>query len=213
MDPQLRKLLEVTHEAWVDSGVDVKQLRGSDRVRCRRPHAPCGHASTPLARTAATPASEWLRAAYGIWVARLCVSAPRLQAAACLLCSSAHAHASWLTWLGAGAQVGVYLGCCGSEVHALWLGDINNITGYEQTGCVMSMFANRLSFTYDFKGPSKAVDTGARTGLIQTFVSLCLSASACAGNLAQVNCKRKVTYVHMSACCGRRRRQDSEGSP
>lgn len=32
MDPQLRKLLEVTHEAWVDSGVDVKQLRGSDKV-------------------------------------------------------------------------------------------------------------------------------------------------------------------------------------
>lgn len=56
--------------------------------------------------------------------------------------------------------MGVYLGCCGSETHALWLGDINNITGYEQTGCVMSMFANRLSFTYDFKGPSKAVDTG-----------------------------------------------------
>ena len=54
----------------------------------------------------------------------------------------------------------MYLGCCGSEVHALWLGDVNNITGYEQTGCTMSMFANRLSFTYDFKGPSKAVDTG-----------------------------------------------------
>ena len=62
--------------------------------------------------------------------------------------------------VGDGRQVGVYLGCCGSETHALWLGDINNITGYEQTGCVMSMFANRLSFTYDFKGPSKAVDTG-----------------------------------------------------
>ena len=55
----------------------------------------------------------------------------------------------------------MYLGCCGSEVHALWLGDVNNITGYEQTGCTMSMFANRLSFTYDFKGPSKAIDTGA----------------------------------------------------
>ena len=36
MDPQLRKLLEVTHEAWVDSGVDVKQLRGSDKVRERQ---------------------------------------------------------------------------------------------------------------------------------------------------------------------------------
>ena len=33
MDPQLRKLLEVTHEAWVDSGVDVKRLQGSDKAR------------------------------------------------------------------------------------------------------------------------------------------------------------------------------------
>ncbi|KAK9904717.1 hypothetical protein WJX75_001194 [Coccomyxa subellipsoidea] len=86
MDPQMRKLLEVTHEAFVDSGIDYKALRGSPRV-------------------------------------------------------------------------GVYLGCCGSEVHAMWLSDYNNITGYEQTGCTLSMFANRLSFFFDFKGPSKAVDT------------------------------------------------------
>ena len=71
----------------------------------------------------------------------------------------------------------MYLGCCGSEVHALWLGDINNITGYEQTGCTMSMFANRLSFTYDFKGPSKAVDTGASTtmhavSLVQVYLDV-----------------------------------------
>ncbi len=87
----MRKLLEVTHEAFVDSGVDYKSLRGSSRV-------------------------------------------------------------------------GVYLGCCGSEVHAMWLSDYNNITGYEQTGCTLSMFANRLSFFFDFKGPSKAVDTGAPQG-------------------------------------------------
>ena len=84
----MRKLLEVTHEAFIDSGVDYKALRGSSRV-------------------------------------------------------------------------GVYLGCCGSEVHAMWLSDYNSITGYEQTGCTLSMFANRLSFFFNFKGPSKAVDTGA----------------------------------------------------
>ncbi len=59
-------------------------------------------------------------------------------------------------------QVGVYVGCCGSELHAQWLSDIQGITGYEQTGCTLSMFANRLSFTFDFRGPSKAVDTGAQ---------------------------------------------------
>lgn len=67
---------------------------------------------------------------------------------------------SRLKYLWALLQVGVYLGVCGSEVHALWLGDVRNITGYEQTGCTMSMMANRLSFFYGFKGPSKAVDTG-----------------------------------------------------
>ena len=122
MDPQLRKLLEVTHEAWVDSGVDVKQLRGSSKVRGSGnfpvPCVPAGYGMPPPAQ---------------------------LQESRTNPC---------------GAQVGVYLGCCGSEVHALWLGDVNNITGYEQTGCTMSMFANRLSFTYDFKGPSKAIDTG-----------------------------------------------------
>ena len=99
MDPQMRKLLEVTHEAFVDSGIDYKSLRGSSKV-------------------------------------------------------------------------GVYLGCCGSEVHAMWLSDYNNITGYEQTGCTLSMFANRLSFFFDFKGPSKAVDTGALPAYTQYIAAL-----------------------------------------
>ena len=86
MDPQLRKLLEVSHEAWTDAGIDPRALRGSDRV-------------------------------------------------------------------------GVYVGACGSELHSQWLFSVPDITGYEQTGCVMSMFANRLSFVYGFRGPSKAVDT------------------------------------------------------
>ncbi len=32
MDPQLRKLLEVAHEAWADAGVDPAGLRGSARA-------------------------------------------------------------------------------------------------------------------------------------------------------------------------------------
>lgn len=32
MDPQLRKLLEVSWEAWIDSGLDVWALRHSRRV-------------------------------------------------------------------------------------------------------------------------------------------------------------------------------------
>lgn len=31
-DPQLYKLLEVSYEAWTDSGIDVRGLRDSNRV-------------------------------------------------------------------------------------------------------------------------------------------------------------------------------------
>ena len=103
MDPQLRKLLEVAYEAWMDAGVDFAALRGSDRV-------------------------------------------------------------------------GVYVGACGSETHAQWLGDIPSITGYEQTGCAQSMFPNRLSWWFDFRGPSKCIDTG---GLRACGFTQCTSTLAC----------------------------------
>ncbi|CAK0786732.1 hypothetical protein CVIRNUC_009946 [Coccomyxa viridis] len=93
MDPQLRKLLEVSYEAWVDAGVDFSALRGSNKV-------------------------------------------------------------------------GVYVGACGSETHAQWLGDIDSISGYEQTGCAQSMFANRLSWWFDFRGPSKCIDTACSSSLM-----------------------------------------------
>ena len=32
MDPQLRKLLECAYEAWLDSGIDHRALRGSSKV-------------------------------------------------------------------------------------------------------------------------------------------------------------------------------------
>lgn len=32
MDPQIFKLLETSYEAWVDSGIDVRALRDSNRV-------------------------------------------------------------------------------------------------------------------------------------------------------------------------------------
>ena len=32
MDPQLRKLLECAYEAWLDSGIDHRALRGSAKV-------------------------------------------------------------------------------------------------------------------------------------------------------------------------------------
>ncbi|ELU07161.1 hypothetical protein CAPTEDRAFT_216526 [Capitella teleta] len=92
MDPQLRLLLEVTHEAIIDSGSNLRALRGS--------------------------------------------------------------------------KTGVFIGCIASECHEVWSNDPEKITGYELTGCARSMFANRLSFFFDFKGPSYVIDTACSSSLL-----------------------------------------------
>lgn len=51
-----------------------------------------------------------------------------------------------------GSRTGVFIGCSASEAHDAWSSDPDKMTGYEMTGCTRSMFANRLSFFFDFKG-------------------------------------------------------------
>ncbi|CAD7949012.1 unnamed protein product [Amoebophrya sp. A25] len=91
-DPQLRFMLELSYEAFVDSNLDIQKLKGSN----------CG----------------------------------------------------------------VFVGCCFSDCHKAWLAEIPKVTGYENTGCAHSMFANRLSFFYDFHGPSFVVDTACSSSLV-----------------------------------------------
>lgn len=91
MDPQLRMLLECTHEAIIDAGINPQELRGS--------------------------------------------------------------------------RTGVYIGVSNSETEQYWCGDPDLVNGYGLTGCARAMFANRLSFTFDLKGPSYAVDTACSSSL------------------------------------------------
>ena len=77
MDPQLRKLLEVSYEAWKDSGIDHVALRGSNQVCSKTPAALAGHSAHP--RMPATglqlPPSlkTMLRASSTPWLLALCV--------------------------------------------------------------------------------------------------------------------------------------------
>ena len=50
-----------------------------------------------------------------------------------------------------GSRTGVYVGASVSEAHDAWSHDMDNIVGYEMTGCTRSMFANRLSYTFDLR--------------------------------------------------------------
>lgn len=91
MDPQLRLLLEITHEAIVDAGLNPAELRGS--------------------------------------------------------------------------RTGVFIGVSNSESEEHWAVDPDKINGYALTGCCRAMFPNRISYTFDLKGPSYAIDTACSSSL------------------------------------------------
>ncbi|XP_055550797.1 fatty acid synthase [Wyeomyia smithii] len=65
-----------------------------------------------------------------------------------------------------GSRTGVYIGCSNSETEQHWCADPDLVNGYGLIGCARAMFANRLSYTFDFKGPSYAVDTACSSSLI-----------------------------------------------
>ncbi|XP_076049052.1 fatty acid synthase-like [Oratosquilla oratoria] len=65
-----------------------------------------------------------------------------------------------------GRRVGVYVGVSNSETEDLQTQDADNISGYGLTGCCRAMFANRISFAFDFKGPSYAVDTACSSSMV-----------------------------------------------
>ncbi|CAH0549737.1 unnamed protein product [Brassicogethes aeneus] len=92
MDPQLRMLLELTHEAIIDAGINSKELKGS--------------------------------------------------------------------------KTGVFIGLYGSESSEFWTHDPEQINGYSLTGCSDALFANRISYTFDFNGPSYAISAGCSSSLL-----------------------------------------------
>ena len=65
-----------------------------------------------------------------------------------------------------GTRTGVYIGCSMSEAEEAHVSDIETNNGYALTGCSKSLFANRISYAFDFKGPSYILDTACSSGLL-----------------------------------------------
>jgi phthiocerol/phenolphthiocerol synthesis type-I polyketide synthase C len=66
----------------------------------------------------------------------------------------------------AGAPVGVFVGISLSEYGNAQLLDLRRISSYTGTGGALSIAANRLSYFFDFRGPSVAVDTACSSSLV-----------------------------------------------
>ncbi|KAG7277018.1 hypothetical protein CRUP_001644 [Coryphaenoides rupestris] len=65
-----------------------------------------------------------------------------------------------------GTRTGVYIGVSGSEAGEAFSRDPEELLGYSMTGCQRAMFANRLSYFFDFNGPSTAIDTACSSSLL-----------------------------------------------
>lgn len=65
-----------------------------------------------------------------------------------------------------GSKTGVYIGVSGSEAGEAFSRDPEELLGYSMTGCQRGMLANRLSYFFDFSGPSTAIDTACSSSLL-----------------------------------------------
>ncbi|KAB0396042.1 hypothetical protein E2I00_012922, partial [Balaenoptera physalus] len=65
-----------------------------------------------------------------------------------------------------GTNTGVWVGVSSSEASEALSRDPETLMGYSMVGCQRAMMANRLSFFFDFKGPSVALDTACSSSLL-----------------------------------------------
>ncbi|WP_158890537.1 type I polyketide synthase [Amycolatopsis anabasis] len=64
-----------------------------------------------------------------------------------------------------GSRTGVFVGISGNEYSHLTLDDVTRIDAWSGTGSALSIAANRLSYVFDLRGPSVAVDSACSSSL------------------------------------------------
>ncbi|XP_054762953.2 fatty acid synthase-like [Lytechinus pictus] len=65
-----------------------------------------------------------------------------------------------------GTKTGVYIGCSVADASEAFGSDADTLVGYSVTGTNRAMLANRMSYSFDFRGPSYSVDTACSSGFM-----------------------------------------------
>ena len=66
----------------------------------------------------------------------------------------------------AGTPTGVFIGISNNDYGRIQLNDFQRIDAYAGTGNALSIAANRISYVFDFRGPSMALDTACSSSLV-----------------------------------------------
>src|SRR6201993_2441019 len=82
-----------------------------------------------------------------------------------------------------GSAAGVYIGASTTDYSDLRLGDLAGVVSYFMTGNTLSILANRISYVFDFRGPSLTIDTACSSSLVAVHLA-CQSLKSGECNLA-----------------------------
>ena len=96
-----------------------------------------------------------------------------------------------------GSRTGVFIGQSGFDFAAQHMTEqsLTEITPYVGTGCAFSPAAGRISYTFDFKGPSYVVDTACSSSLVAMH-NACLSLKHRDSDCARVGAANLVLGPH-----------------
>ena len=72
----------------------------------------------------------------------------------------------------AGSKTGVFVGISASDYYDIQLSDRNAINAYTNQGGVHCITANRISYIFNFNGPSMAVDTACSSALVAVHLAI-----------------------------------------
>jgi acyl transferase domain-containing protein/acyl carrier protein len=73
-----------------------------------------------------------------------------------------------------GSQIGVFVGISNNDYGRTQFSDLSRIDAYAGTGNAVSIAANRISYLFDFRGPSIAIDTACSSSLVAVHLA-CIS--------------------------------------
>jgi acyl transferase domain-containing protein/acyl carrier protein len=72
-----------------------------------------------------------------------------------------------------GTQTGVFIGISTNDYGRIQFNDLSCIDAYAGTGNALSIAANRISYLFDFRGPSMAIDTACSSSLVAVHLACC----------------------------------------
>jgi hybrid polyketide synthase/nonribosomal peptide synthetase ACE1 len=71
-----------------------------------------------------------------------------------------------------GTQTGVFLGMMSGDYEDLLLEDLESVPKYVGTGVQRSMHANRVSYFFDWHGPSMSIDTACSSSMVAIYLAV-----------------------------------------